>query len=77
MAVDNWANHGSTPTGDVKVEKSLLAQAQLASQSQQFQLGMAQLQSEDAKAKSAIALQEAMAASDRSNSDRVAQYIGK
>ena len=49
----------------------------LQEESQAFQLGMAGLQTQDAKVKSGIALMEAMAASDRSNADRVAQYIGK
>ena len=51
--------------------------ATLQADSQAFQLKMAGLQAQDAKAKSGIALMEAMAASDRSNADRVAQYIGK
>ena len=49
----------------------------LQEESQQFQLGMANLQMQDAKNKSGISLMEALAASDRSNADRVAQFIAK
>ena len=51
--------------------------AKLQADSQAFQLAMAGLQAQDAKSKAGLALMEALAASDRSNSDRVAQYIGK
>jgi len=51
--------------------------AKLQADSQAFQLAMAGIQAQDGKAKAGIALMEALSASDRSNADRVAQYIGK
>lgn len=64
------ASRVAAPTDTSEMEK-------LQADSQAFQLAMAGIQAQDAKSKSGIALMEALAASDRSNSDRVAQYIGK